>query len=94
MYKIQYSFFRKITLCCLLTTFILQAQTHVYNDVKIDSLTFANTRKELANISTEKFLKRFLKILLQNFLTDFCCLSKWTPEKNILWLLHSIILQE
>ncbi|HAY3551292.1 phospholipase [Elizabethkingia meningoseptica] len=61
MYKIQYSFFRKITLCCLLTTFILQAQTHVYNDVKIDSLTFANTRKELANISTEKFLKKVFK---------------------------------
>lgn len=57
----QHPIFRKIIFCFLFSSNFLWSQTHLYNETKVDSLTFVSTRKELTGLTPERFQKKIFK---------------------------------
>ncbi|PUB33760.1 phospholipase/carboxylesterase [Elizabethkingia sp. YR214] len=58
MTRLYFRIIQRTIFLCLSTSGIMWGQTHLYNNTKIDSLTFVNTRKALNNLSTENFQKK------------------------------------
>ncbi|OCW72609.1 carboxylesterase family protein [Elizabethkingia anophelis] len=52
-----YQINKKIFFLCIFTSIHIWGQTHLYNNTKVDSLTFINTRKALNNLSTGNYKK-------------------------------------
>nr|WP_305050457.1 hypothetical protein [Elizabethkingia bruuniana] len=76
MIKLYFRIIQGITFLYLSTSGIMWGQTHLYNNTKVDSLTFVNTRKALNNLSTENYQKDIQlqrqRIALQISFTSEC----------------------
>ncbi|TYO93058.1 phospholipase/carboxylesterase [Elizabethkingia miricola] len=58
MIKLYFRIIQGITFLYLSTLGIMWGQTHLYNNTKVDSITFVNTRKALNNLSIDNYQKK------------------------------------
>jgi hypothetical protein len=91
MIKLYFRIIQGITFLYLSTLGIMWGQTHLYNNTKVDSITFVNTRKALNNLSTDNYQKKVFSYKDKELPYRFLLPQNVDNKRNTLWLLHFII---